>query len=392
VHFDAEAGGLRSITCSSDERSWIAAGMLRTTLWDIDPTPRREAVYEQNCLMGIFCNDGATVATGAARGPTRIWERDPKPCMTTYGPKLCAGVACGIERGGSLATTADDLLSLRFTEMPSGKVLGRTASLATILACFGADESGRYASTGERNGTLRAFEVPSGREMWSKQTGELSVKSLRYSDDGKWLVAGKNNGTIWVFDAATGAERAHIETGLGDIDCAIFDEKAEHVFATHRGHVVSEWRIADARQVLKLEAPSAVASMLLLAGGKKLAVATWLGPVEVWDLDSQARTELTGHSQRVRCFAQSPDGTLLATGGEDGDVRLWEVATGAPLTTFSANAGPIHDVGFADVTGRTLLSLHDDGVVRSFDLDRFDAHVRGNEDYQRRGMSARTPR
>jgi WD40 repeat protein len=389
AHFDAEAGGLRSITCSTDGRAWIAAGFSRTTLWTVDGEPHREATYGQNCFMGIFCNEGRTIATGAARGPTRVWERSPTPCVSTFGPKLRAGMPCGIERAGKMAATVDDQGRLELMEMPSGRLLGRTEPLSTKFACFGVDERGEHASTGERDGTLRAFEAPGGREIWSKTTGELSLKSLRYSDDGRWLVAGKNGGTLFVFDSATGAERAKVETGLGDVDCAIFDERAEQVYATHRGHVVSCWRVADQQQVMKLDAPSAVASMLLLAGGKQLAVATWLGPVEVWDLETKARTELTGHSQRVRCFAQSPDQSLLVTGSEDGEVRLWEVATGSPLATFAANAGPIHDVGFATdgEPGRVLYSLHDDGVVRAWDLHRYDAHVTGNEEYQRRASA-----
>ncbi len=157
---------------------------------------------------------------------------------------------------------------------------------------------------------------------------------------------------------------------------------------------MSGWRIKDAQPILNFEAPSAVASMLLLAGGTRLAVATWVGPVEVWDLETKTRSELTGHAQRVRCFAQSPDKSLLVTGGEDGEVRLWEVATGAPLATFAADAGPVHDIGFSfdGDPGRVLYSLHDDGVVRAWDLRRFDAHVTGNEDYQRRAMPKPTGR
>ena len=40
-----------------------------------------------------------------------------------------------------------------------------------------------------------------------------------------------------------------------------------------------------------------------------------------------ARAVLTGHPGRVTAVAISPDGNWLATGGWDGMVRIWDVAT-----------------------------------------------------------------
>jgi WD40 repeat protein len=53
------------------------------------------------------------------------------------------------------------------------------------------------------------------------------------------------------------------------------------------------------------------------------------GTVRIWDVATgQQRAILTGHSRGVSAVAVAPDGSCLASGGGDSTVRIWDVATG----------------------------------------------------------------
>ena len=85
-------------------------------------------------------------------------------------------------------------------------------------------------------------------------------------------------------------------------------------------------------------------------------------------LSNPVRTVLTGHTDYVDAVVFGPDGRILATGGFDGVVRLWDVATrkqvGDPL---ASHAIPVMSAAFSP-DGRILAVGGGDGKVRLWDV------------------------
>lgn len=118
-----------------------------------------------------------------------------------------------------------------------------------------------------------------------------------------------------------------------------------------------------------------------------LAAASAAGPVSLFAAaDGARRHELPGHTDGTNCLAWHPSAAaaLLATGGQDGAVKLWDAAAGqhtgtaalgsawvehlcwsrpaAPAAPLSASASPAAPLLFA-AAGKTLAAVRADASV-----------------------------
>ena len=76
--------------------------------------------------------------------------------------------------------------------------------------------------------------------------------------------------------------------------------------------------------------------------------------------------ELEGHEGAVNAVTFSPDGTLVASGGDDATVHLWDPTTGEEILTFSEHRGAVNAVIFSP-DGATIASAGFDLTVLLWD-------------------------
>jgi periodic tryptophan protein 2 len=116
-----------------------------------------------------------------------------------------------------------------------------------------------------------------------------------------------------------------------------------------------------------------ISSLVINKSGEWIAMGSdKLGQLFVWEWKSESYVlKQQGHAITVDHLSYSPDGTYLATAGDDGKIKVWNTDNCFCFVTFEQHKAAITGLQFLANKGNAIVSASKDGTVRAFDLVRY---------------------
>ena len=194
-------------------------------------------------------------------------------------------------------------------------------------------------------------------------------------------MAGESDGTVRMYEWVDGRTGDVAIIPSTDTQVLAVASRGNRVFVAHGNHAIVVRDVATGQEIRRFATSSAPFSLALTPDGRLLAAGTYLGTVELWDIESgQKRGELKGERSVVTAIDISPGGTRLAAASRDGATRLWNVSGQSLATIAVRKPGATRVRFFPD--GRRVAIGYEDGEVEIRDLEYFFRHAAGQTEYQ----------
>jgi WD40 repeat protein len=185
--------------------------------------------------------------------------------------------------------------------------------------------------------TAKVWDTASGKELFTLKGHGDQVLQIRFSPNGKSLATASRDGTAKIWDVATGQTLMTLSGHTGGLTDIKYSPDGKLVATIADDHMVKIWNAESGRELLTLTDTSLFV-ISFSPNGSRIALGYEDGTIRVWDIiTKQAILTLPGgHDGPVYLVSFSPDGNKLVSNDYDNSsIAVWDIKSGEQLAALS---------------------------------------------------------
>lgn len=351
-----DVGG--ALAWSPDGATFVTEGPEDTGVIDV-----RDAATGQSLLAWhghdvdvndvAFSGDGTVLASAGDDGAVRAWDPatgeelgsiQGEPDGEVWGSSLS-------HDGSLLAATGPDSV-VRVLDLTRGEVVLEFDALEDPNATSFSPDGRMLVVSADGPPHAVVLDLASGQQLFSLDGHEYAVFRASWSPDGRWLATASMDSTVRLWDGRTGEPRFALHGHTGPVMDADWSPDGSRLVTGSLDGSAKVWEIGpvSTREVLTLTGHGTRSGIVGVAFSRD-GSHVMLGPmdisaVQVWDVSLAGDAQwwnlpAATHYSRA---SFTPDGEELVNTSGDGSVTVWSMKTGAEVLTTAPGPGPVTNI------------------------------------------------
>lgn len=349
------------------------------------PAPAKPELIVQTGHFGDvvvvkYSPNGSFIASGSEDNTVKLWDVTTGKVVRTLVAHRGYITALDFSASGDMLVTAAKDNTIRIWDVRKGTEVRSLPGHSFYASAVAFSPTNNIIASCSIDKTVKLWDIRIGKEIPIPITGLTKPQNtLAFSPDGQTLAVGGDDNTIRLLNIQQNSV-VTLDAGAGITNLA-YSADGSLLIAQCDNQAV---KIYDAAKKAFLREVVGVAKQAAISPNGRILASVDKSSQEDDDMDIRRTVALwnvfngkklrtfIGNSPRVLCFAFSPDGTKITTGGADRAMRTYDVATGRDASEFNGYRKVIKAVAF-DKTGNHLATAHSDkdgNNIRLWDLEK----------------------